>query len=194
MKTALLSVKFWLALLASLIFGVGVSIKAAGTPVLTITSPMLNQDISGNNVQISLSVGNFTLTDYTTHTRKVSGQGHVHLWLDQNNPNKQAAVKIFSESYVFENVKPGTHKLVAELVNNDHSSLVPPVTTEVMFKTGVSQNSNSNSMSPFMVAVGAFLFIMVVLYFVSMQTKSSSNSGKQSRKSSPNSSKRSSRK
>jgi len=194
MKTALTSIKFWFALLASLVFGLGVSAKAAGMPELTIVSPTLNQQASGNKVTLKLSSANFSLIDYATHARKTTGQGHIHLWLDQDNPTKLSAVKIFSDTYVFENIKPGKHVVLAELVNNDHTSLSPKVMSSVSFETGVTTNTSTQLSMPFLVACSAFLFLVIVLYFVNLQTKSESGYGKQHQKSSSIASKRSHRK
>jgi hypothetical protein len=191
MKTALFSAKFWLALLASLVFGLGVTVKAAGNPNLTISSPTSKQQVIGNSVTVKLAVSNFNLTDYKTHSRAVTGQGHVHLWLDQTNPTPASAVKVFTDSYTFENVKPGSHVLIAELVNNNHTSLVPPVTNKIEFTTSLVSPSQKLIMTPFMVCVFAFLFLAVVLYFVTTQTvKFGPKSGKSHQKSSSKSSKR----
>ncbi len=191
MKTALFSAKFWLALLASLVFGLGATVKAAGNPSLIVSSPTSKQQVVGNSVMVKLTVNNFNLTDYKTHSKVVSGQGHVHLWLDQTKTDPASAVKIFTDSYTFENVKPGSHVLTAELVNNNHSSLVPPVTSKIEFTTSLESSSQKLIMTPFMVCIFAFLFLAVVLYFVTTQPiKSGPKSGKSHQKSSSKSSKR----
>ncbi len=191
MKTAIFSAKFWLALIASLVFGLGATVKAAGNPTLAISSPAANEETIGNSVSVKLMVGNFSLTDYKTHSRAVSGQGHVHLWLDQTNQNPASAVKVSTDTYTFENVKPGSHTLVAELVNNNHTSLTPPVTTKIEFKSSLTSPTKRLAMTPFMICIFAFLFLVVVLYFVTTQPiKFAPKSGKSHQKSSSKSSKR----
>lgn len=185
--------KFWLAILATLIFGLGVSVKAAGLPSLSITSPLEQQQLSGTSFSATFAVTNFSLVDYKLHPKTVRGQGHIHLWLDQAINDPMSAIKIFDSSYTFDNVKPGMHTLVAELVNNDHSQLVPPVRTTVTFTTSDSVTSSTSTnvfTSPFMIASMAFLFVIVTLYFVSNQAKVRSRSGTSPKKSSPKSSRR----
>jgi hypothetical protein len=192
MKTAFASVKFWLALLATIIFGLGVSVKAAELPGLSITSPVADQKIVGSTIPVTLSVTNFSLVDFRLHPKLVRGEGHVHLWLDQATNDPMSAIKIFNDNYTFENVKPGIHTLVAELVNNNHSQLVPPVRTTVTFTTtDTAPTSGIMSVSPLLISISAFLFLLLVLYFVNNQARSRSNSGKSPKKSSPKSSKRS---
>lgn len=192
MKSVITSVKFWLALLATLVFGLGVSVKAAGNATLVITSPIEGQKIVGNTVPVDFSVNNFTLVDFRVHPKSARGQGHLHLWLDQAKNDPMSAIKIFADTYTFEGVRPGLHTLVAELVNNDHSSLVPPVRTTVTFTTQDSEVVAQNSLlsSPFLIAILAFLFIIVVLYFITNQAKSGLRTSKKPQKSSPKSSKR----
>lgn len=39
-----------------------------------------------------------------------------------------------TDPYTFTNLPPGDHQLMVELVNNDHSSLTPPVVAMVRFR------------------------------------------------------------
>ncbi len=162
---------------------------ALGLPSLSFISPTPNQTVTGNKVTVKVAVVNFALVDYKTHPRLVPGQGHLHLWLDQANPSKTSAVKIVSPSYTFENVKPGKHTLVAELVTNNHSSLVPAATTSVSFTT-VAPSSSTQSSLVFPIIM-AFLSLALALYFIST-TKL--KTGKSPRKSRSKPSKRRSRK
>ena len=139
---------------------------ALGIPSLSFISPTPNQTITGNKVTVKIAVVNFALVDYKTHPKLVPGQGHLHLWLDQTNPSKTSAVKVVSPSYTFENVKPGKHTLVAELVANDHSSLVPAAaTTSVSFTTTAPPSSAQSSL--LFPIIMAFLFLTLALYFMS---------------------------
>ena len=58
----------------------------------------------------------------------VAGEGHVHFTLD-GEPFKMST----SPDYTYEDVTPGEHKLVAELVQNDTKSFSPPVEQEITF-------------------------------------------------------------
>ncbi len=138
---------------------------ALGIPSLSFISPAPNQTTTGNKVTVKVAVVNFALVDYKTHPRLVPGQGHLHFWLDQANPSKTSAVKVVSPSYAFENVKPGKHTLVAELVANDHSSLVPAATTSVSFITTASPSSAQTSL--LFPIIMAFLSLSLALYFIS---------------------------
>jgi len=162
---------------------------ALGVPSLSFVSPTPNQIIAGPKVVVKIAVANFALVDYKTHPKLVPGQGHLHLWLDQTKPTKASAVKAVSPTYTFQNVKPGSHALIAELVANDHTSLVPPVTAAVKFTT--SATPSSNQLSLLIPIVIAFLSLTLALYFVST-TKP--KTGKPARKSRTKTSKSRSRK
>lgn len=185
------SIKFWLAFLATVIFGLGVSVKGAGNASLSITTPTEGQMIVGNSVPVSVDVSNFTLVDFRIHPKAAIGQGHIHLWLDQAINDPMSAIKLITNSYTFEGVKPGMHTLVAELVGSDHKSLVPPVRTTVTFTTQVPEVAaqSSPSVSPLTVSIVAFLFVVIVLFFVTDQFKSGSKTNKKPQKSAAKSSK-----
>lgn len=185
MKTVLTSPKFWLALGAAALFSLGVTAQAAGTPTLTILAPQTNQTLSGNQVAASFGLTNFVLTDYQTHSKAVAGQGHIHLWLDQSDLTKSSAIKVAADTYTFENVKPGDHTLVAELVANDHSSLRPPVVATTSFSTAPIQAPAMNIFNTpmFMISILAFLMIAIALYFLHPQVKTTLHRGTPSQKS-----------
>lgn len=58
----------------------------------------------------------------------VAGQGHVHFTLDD-----RPFVMSISPSAEIQNVRPGEHKLVAELVQNNTESFDPPIEAEITF-------------------------------------------------------------
>ncbi len=58
----------------------------------------------------------------------VAGQGHVHFTLDD-----RPFIMSVEKEAEFEDVEPGTHRLVAELVQNNTDSFDPPITQEVEF-------------------------------------------------------------
>lgn len=149
-------------------------------PTLSFISPTLNQALIGSSVAIKVAVTNFALVDYKTHPKLVPGQGHLHLWLDQAKPITASAIKATAPTYTFENVKPGTHTLVAELVANDHSSLVPPITASVKFTT----SSASLPTTPYSLLIPitiAFLSLALALYFISTVKPQTGKSAPKSR-------------
>lgn len=58
----------------------------------------------------------------------VAGQGHVHFTLDD-----RPFVMSISPTVEIQNVRPGEHKLVAELVQNNTESFDPPIEAEITF-------------------------------------------------------------
>lgn len=105
-------------------------------PRLTIVNPEDGSQILGSKVTVSFVVNNFIFVDFAKITKKTAGQGHMHLWLDEKNPTPENAQKITkATSITLEDVPPGSHKLVFELVNNDHTSFKPPVTQTVNLTT-----------------------------------------------------------
>lgn len=160
----------------------------AVTTSLTISSPIRGQVITSDTVTVNLATPGFKLVDYKTNTKPAYATGHIHLWLDQQSLTKASAVKIITPTYTFQNVKPGNHILVAELVANDHSSLNPKVITVTNFAT-VLPKPVSNSSDVVMLSVMAFLLIVIALYFIS-----GPKTYKSPRKSSPKSPRKSSRK
>lgn len=168
----------------------------AVTTSLTISSPIKGQVVTSDTVTVNLATPGFKLVDYRTNTKPAYATGHIHLWLDQQSLTKASAIKIIAPTYTFQNVKPGNHILVAELVANDHSSLNPKIIAVTNFVT-VLPKPVSNSSDVVMISVMAFLLIVIALYFVTQKTetlKSKSSSYKSPRKSSPKSPRKSSRK
>ena len=133
-------------------------------PSLRVVTPSEGQTIYSDKVPILLSVENFQLVDYQTNQLQQVGQGHIHLWLDEANPTRESAVKLIKDDFTFSDVAYGDHNLRAELINNNHTSLNPPVVVTVSFK-----NEPIGSPSP--VATSGFdkntaLVILVVVALV----------------------------
>ena len=178
--------KYWLPTLASLIYAFSlVSRVFAATPTISIVSPSPNQTIAGNTVNIVVSVPNINLVDFRTYPKINPAQGHLHLWLDQTDYSKASAIKSPSPSYAFENVKPGRHTLVAELVKNDHSSYSPPIQTQVTFTTTLpisSQNTSSPTPNVLLLAAITVVLLCATVYLVD-QVKSPKKKAKSKKKS-----------
>lgn len=109
--------------------------QGANKPMLKVITPAETQAVYGNKIPILFSTENFELVDFQANKVNALGQGHIHLWLDDKNPTAESAVKTFNDQFTFNDVAYGEHELRAELVNNNHTSLTPPVVSTVKFKS-----------------------------------------------------------
>ncbi|CVK32133.1 fasciclin domain-containing protein [Methanoculleus bourgensis] len=100
---------------------------------VTITSPEEGANITTRNVTVSVNVTNFTLVEPTGQAN-APGEGHLHYYLDAPIPTNASAPAIpetggyvvsTNTSYTWENVTPGAHNLSVQLVNNDHTPIIP---------------------------------------------------------------------
>ncbi|MDI6876560.1 MAG: fasciclin domain-containing protein [Methanomicrobiales archaeon] len=105
------------------------------TPALNITEPQEGANLSGDTITVSVNVTNFTLVD-RLGAANVPGEGHLHYYLDAAVPRNASApaitapgtyVPTVNTSYTWANVTPGEHNLSVQLVNNDHTPLIPLV-------------------------------------------------------------------
>lgn len=105
-------------------------------PILAVVSPKNNEQIFGPKITVSFIVKNFIFTDFNIRVKNQKGEGHLNVWLDQQNPKPENAQKIIrATEFTLENIKPGNHQLVLELVNNDQTSLKPLLRETVSFTT-----------------------------------------------------------
>ena len=131
------------------------------TPQITITQPQNGATISGTDLMVMIQVSNFNIVDKQGQPA-VSGEGHVHYYLDYNAPTTQGqpAVPptgviwqtIASSTYTFHNVTAGSHFVSVELVNNDHTPLNPAVTAKVGFT--VSSQGGGQTYNVYLTANG----------------------------------------
>lgn len=115
------------------------------TPRVTITAPLTNAVIPAPGaVVVTVQVTNFSLAE-KLGTAIAAGEGHIHYFLDvtpPTAPGKPAVTETgtyaatAATSYTWQNVKAGQHTLSAELVNNDHTPLNPPVFASVRITVG----------------------------------------------------------
>lgn len=164
------NLKFWLTLSAVAAFTLGAIRASAASPAVSIVTPLVNQTVIGNQVNVKLKVDSFQLLDFHRYPKSKSGQGHLHLWLDQTQPTQISAIKTTSTTYTFDNVKPGNHTLLVELVNNDHSSLAPKATASVNFKSAPTSYAPNSSTLLFF-SITAFLLVTAALYLVAPKIK-----------------------
>lgn len=140
--------------------------QVAQAPKLNIVTPQADQIIFGDKVPVLFAVEGFTLTDYKTNTVASPGQGHVHLWLDDQNPTPDSATKVAEDNFTFSDVPPGDHILKAELVGNNHASLTPPVVMTVNFKTAPVGSPAPAPAPTFDKNTAAVIFVVVALVII----------------------------
>ena len=154
-------------LLLALTFIPSLSAQTKGVPTLDVLTPSEGQTIYGDKVPVLLDTLNFEIVDFANNTKAVTGQGHVHLWLDDEQMTAQSAAKAIVDTFTFSDVPAGDHKLRAELVNNDHTSLKPPVAKEISFKTApVSSAVPPEAEGGFDKKTALVIFVVVALVII----------------------------
>jgi hypothetical protein len=111
-------------------------------PTLKITSPTNGATLKAGDIEVKADVTNFKVVDKQGQAN-VTGEGHLHFYMDVSplpsatgqpaipaNPNAVWA-HISGTSYTFKNVPPGQHTFAVQLVNNDHTPVIPLVTDSV---------------------------------------------------------------
>lgn len=106
-------------------------------PTIQITSP--SGSVQAGDITVSVQVANFTIVDALGKVN-VAGEGHIHYFLDVDaatTPGKPALTApgtyavTAGTSHIWKNVAAGAHTFSAELINNDHTPFVPPITAKV---------------------------------------------------------------
>ncbi|HWQ19664.1 MAG TPA: PQQ-binding-like beta-propeller repeat protein [Methanotrichaceae archaeon] len=109
------------------------------TPQIMITEPKEGAVLGTNNVTVSVKVSNFNLSSNMSKAN-VTGEGHIHYFMDVIAPTIAGRPALTASgtwtmasntSYTWKNVSQGMHNFSAELVNNDHTPLSPPVVDTV---------------------------------------------------------------
>jgi len=130
----LLAIMMPLLMLAVAVHPVSAADLGLGAPSIQITSPNENATVPAGNVTIMVHVDDLTLVSKLGKAN-VAGEGHIHYFMDvaavptaAGKPALTAAGTYYptaNTSYTWTNVMPGMHKFAVELVNNDHTPLVP---------------------------------------------------------------------
>jgi glucose/arabinose dehydrogenase/plastocyanin len=109
------------------------------SPTITIVSPQSGVTVPAGSVPVTVQVSNFNIVDRQGQA-SVAGEGHVHFYLDVDTiPQTPGQPAIPSDAqvqwahvsgtiYTFSNVTPGTHTITVQLVNNDHTPVIPLIT------------------------------------------------------------------
>jgi plastocyanin len=102
---------------------------------VTITSPEEGASVAAGNVTVAVNLTNFTLVEPTGQPN-APGEGHLHYYLDAVVPTNASAPAIpetggyvisTNTSYTWENVTAGAHNFSVQVVNNDHTPIIPLV-------------------------------------------------------------------
>ena len=109
--------------------------QAPSAPLLNVITPQEGQTIYGTKVPILFSVDQVQLTDPSSNPKAATGQGHMLVWLDDQNPSKDSAKVVIEDNTTYSDVPAGDHTLKVELVNNDNTSLTPTQVSTIHFKT-----------------------------------------------------------
>lgn len=135
-------------------------------PTLKLVIPTQGQTLYGNRISILVAVDNFEIVDFAKNPTVAKGQGHVHLWLDDQNPTRESAVKLIKENFTYTDVAFGQHTLRAELVNNNHTSLTQPVVATVNFKSAPVATPSPAPVSGFDKNTALVILVVVALVIV----------------------------
>jgi plastocyanin len=135
------------------------------TPQLTITQPQNGATLSAGNIAITVQVSDFNLVNKLGQAN-VAGEGHIHYFLDvtpPTTPNKPATtapgtyVATTEKTNTWTNVAAGIHTFSAELVNNDHTPLNPPIVSTITVTVQGSSPGGSPVISIMQPSAGASL-------------------------------------
>lgn len=140
--------------------------QAQGLPTLKVLTPQEDQTIYGDKVPILFDVQGFTLTEIQANPVPIAGQGHIHLWLDDQNPTAETATKVAKDEFTFSDVAYGEHTLKAELVSNNHKSLTPSQVLTIKFRNEAITTPPSVSGNAFDKNTALVILIVVALVIV----------------------------
>ena len=110
----------------------GQSFEVVTGPTLSITTPLNNATFYVDQVDVSLSIDNFSVANGT-------GDGHIHYSLDGGSE----VMKYDTDPITLTGLSDGNHVLVVSLVDNNHDALSPAVQATLSFTVDVpTQVSN----------------------------------------------------
>ena len=132
-------------------------------PQIAITEPKEGAQIPSDMVTVMVNVTNFKLVN-KLGAASVPGEGHIHYFMDvaiPTAPGKPALTAVgtylptINTSFTWMDVKPGKHNFSVELVNNNHTPLVPPAVAMVNITvTGMASNATAPKMDAKSVVIG----------------------------------------
>ena len=120
--------------------------KPDDTPHLSITDPTDGSEVAAGDVTVAVSVRNFDVVNkLKLGEAPVDGEGHIHYYLDVDEIPTAAGQHaggrrrfdagtyraVGTTTYTWPDVGQGTHTFAAQLFQNGHTPLEPPVVDEV---------------------------------------------------------------
>ncbi len=127
------------------------NVTPAAEANVTITSPEEGATVAAGNVTVTVNLTNFTLVEPINQSN-APGEGHLHYYLDAPIPTNASAPAIpetggyvisTNTSYTWENVTPGEHNFSVQVVNNDHTPIIPLVYDTVNVTVGGNVTGNA---------------------------------------------------
>lgn len=136
------------------------TITVAG-PTIAAIAPTPGASVgNGSSVDFRVDVSGFQLVGVGTATGKQAGQGHIHYLVDGKPAKGEYATT--QKAFTFSSLPAGQHTLRAELVNDDHSSLEPPVFTERVIAVAAAKTNDESPAKANTPAPGALLALAAV--------------------------------
>lgn len=110
--------------------GTVVPTEEVKVPSFRVSAPSQGEIIKtdADSVDVTVTVSTTNLVVKNPSSKKVVGEGHFSISLDDN-----PAVLVYDKTYTFKEVVPGEHTITVELVNNDHTKYVPAQVKKATF-------------------------------------------------------------
>ncbi|MDD1651622.1 MAG: DUF4399 domain-containing protein [Methanomicrobiales archaeon] len=128
---------------------VTLTVSVPPSPAVTFLSPQDGATIEAGAVPVTLQVDNFRIVN-PDHQENIAGEGHLHYYVDigtvpfvPGDPAIPASTTIAwgeaaDTAFTLPDLPPGIHTLSVQLVNNDHTPVIPLAFQSVMvIATGV---------------------------------------------------------
>lgn len=127
---------------AKISYGVTIS-PGNKTPEVFITRPQTESTIFGNNLSVSFIVKNFTLKEPDPKNNNLPNEGYVEVRLISENGTEQTSNIFKRTDFNIENIPPGSHTLILELMQNNQTPHNPRVIATTAFITTTGQETNT---------------------------------------------------
>lgn len=105
----------------------------ANTAPSVAATPDVTTVAAGGDVVLTITATNFTLVDFSTAPPNAPGEGHYHVYLDNETGANYLAADFMGTTTVTipAATAAGAHTLKVQLFENDHMPLAPEVSTVV---------------------------------------------------------------
>jgi hypothetical protein len=142
----------------------------AAEPDLSVQSPAQGAVVEGADIKVMFTASSVSIVPSSVPVAEAGKhpeankphEGHIHMVLDL----QPLVIWEKTEPYTFRNVPPGEHQLMVELVNNDHSSLTPPVVRQISFRSTLTVTQLPNTGDGLQHLIYPTLFVVAILLIV----------------------------